>query len=135
MEEAAERADDEPNEDQADDVRDHDNGVPVLPVRKRKDAARHFSGSISRCGSHLSQCGRYQFHAPKSCIAAGSSTVRMIVASIRSATAMPNPICWNMTRSPLAKPVKTATMMSAAPVINRAVVATACVTDSAVEPV
>ena len=34
---------------------------------------------------------------------------------------MPNPICWNITRSPVAKPAKTATMISAAPVISRAV--------------
>ena len=49
----------------------------------------------------------------------------MIVASISSATATPKPICWNMTRSPIAKPLKTATMISAAPVISRAVEATA----------
>ena len=48
----------------------------------------------------------------------------MIVASISSATATPKPICWNMTRSPIAKPTKTATMISAAPVISRAVEAT-----------
>ena len=54
-------------------------------------------------------------------MAAGSSTERMIVASISSATAMPKPICWNITRSPIAKPLKTATMISAAPVISLAV--------------
>ena len=52
---------------------------------------------------------------------AGTSTARTIVASIRSATATPKPICWNMIRSPIAKPQKTAMMMSAAPVIRRAV--------------
>jgi hypothetical protein len=52
---------------------------------------------------------------------AGTSTARTIVASIRSATATPNPICWNMIRSPIAKPQKTAMMISAAPVMSRAV--------------
>ena len=59
----------------------------------------------------------------------------MIVASISSATATPKPICWNMTRSPRAKPLKTATMIRAAPVISRAVEATVWVTASVVEPV
>jgi hypothetical protein len=59
--------------------------------------------------------------SPSSFIAAGTSTERMSVASISSATAIPNPICWNITRSPAAKPAKTATMISAAPVIMRAV--------------
>jgi hypothetical protein len=45
----------------------------------------------------------------------------MSVASISSAMAIPNPICWNITRSPAAKPEKTATMTSAAPVMLRAV--------------
>jgi hypothetical protein len=45
-------------------------------------------------------------------------------ASSSRATATPKPICWNMTRSPRAKPQKTATMMSAAPVMIRAVEAT-----------
>jgi len=40
-----------------------------------------------------------------------------------------------MTRSPAAKPAKTATMISAAPVISRAVEATPWVTASVVEPV
>ncbi len=35
--------------------------------------------------------------------------------------ATPKPICWNETRSPAAKPAKTTMMMSAAPVISRAV--------------
>jgi hypothetical protein len=59
----------------------------------------------------------------------------MIVASIRRATATPKPICWNMTRSPIANPMKTATMIRAAPVISRAVDETPCVRASVVEPV
>ena len=56
----------------------------------------------------------------------------MIVASIRSAIATPKPICWNMIRSPRAKPEKTATMISAAPVMMRAVEPTPKVTASVV---
>ncbi len=59
----------------------------------------------------------------------------MIVASISNATATPKPICWNMIRSPRAKPENTATMMSAAPVMIRAVEPTPNVTASVVSPV
>ena len=52
---------------------------------------------------------------------AGTSTQRTMVASTSRATATPKPICWNMTRSPAAKPPKTAMMISAAPVMSRAV--------------
>ena len=52
---------------------------------------------------------------------AGTRTDRMIVASIRMATARPKPNCWNITSSPGAKPANTATMMSAAPVMMPAV--------------
>jgi len=52
------------------------------------------------------------------------TTNRTIVASIRSATATPKPICWNETSSPAAKPAKTTMMISAAPVISRPVDAT-----------
>jgi hypothetical protein len=44
-----------------------------------------------------------------------------MVASISRAAATPKPICWNETSSPAAKPEKTTMMMSAAPVISRAV--------------
>ena len=78
--------------------------------------------------------GRYQFQSPSSFIALGSTTERMTVASIRRAAATPNPICWNMISSPLAKPAKTATMIKAAPVMIRAVEATPNVTASVVSP-
>ena len=86
-------------------------------------------------GSHSSQEGRYQFQSPRSVIAAGTSTERTTVASIRRATAIPKPICWNITRSPIAKPTKTATMMSAAPVMRRAVEPIPNAIASFVEPV
>src|SRR5512132_3232875 len=82
-------------------------------------------------GSQASQRGRYQFQSPSSFIALGSTTERMTVASIRRAAATPNPICWNMISSPLAK---TATMIKAAPVMIRAVEATPKVTASVVSP-
>jgi hypothetical protein len=52
----------------------------------------------------------------------------MRVASISSETATPKPICWNMTRSPTAKPPNTAMMISAAPVISLAVEPIPCAT-------
>ena len=72
-------------------------------------------------GSHSSQRGRYQFQSPSSSMAAGTMIVRTTVASMRTATARPKPICWNMTSSPLAMPPKTQTMMAAAPVMMPAV--------------
>src|SRR5205814_5030560 len=60
-------------------------------------------------GSHFSQLGRYQFQRPRSFIAEGRITERMIVASISRAIATPKPICWKAIRSPFAKPEKTAT--------------------------
>ncbi len=76
------------------------------------------AASTSMCGSHSSQRGRYQFQlAEQLHRRRAASTERMIVASISSATATPKPICWNITSSPGAKPAKTATMISAAPVM------------------
>ena len=46
----------------------------------------------------------------------GSTTERMIVASRRSATATPKPICWNITSSPRAKPAKTTTIEAWVPI-------------------
>jgi hypothetical protein len=55
--------------------------------------AAELGASTSTRGSHSSQVGRYQFRWPRIFIAAGRSTERMIVASIRSAAAIPKPIC------------------------------------------
>ena len=46
---------------------------------------------------------------------AGTTIVRMIVASSSTATAKPKPDCCNGTTSPIAKPEKTATRIRAAP--------------------
>ena len=94
-----------------------------LPVARRSPtrvAGPACPSMLSR-GSHSSQRGRYQFQSPSSSIAAGTSTMRTSVASSSTATARPKPICWNITRSPLAKPANTATMISAAPVMMPAV--------------
>ncbi len=52
---------------------------------------------------------------------AGTSTMRMIVASRMTAIARPKPTCWKVTSSPEAMPAKTATMIRAAPVMMPAV--------------
>ena len=94
------------------------------------------SGSPSTCssGSQFSHDGRYQFHLPSTVMLAGTTIIRMRVASISRATPTPKPICWNITRSPAAKPAKTATMISAAPVMMRPVTAMPCTTASTVSP-
>ena len=43
--------------------------------------------------TRAAQFGRYQFHSPMSFISAGTSSARMIVASIVIATARPQPNC------------------------------------------
>src|SRR5829696_2506245 len=89
------------------------NDARVLERPLGEDAGRRFVSSqrLAACcepadstwsrGSQSSHRGRYQFQAPSSFMALGSTTERMIVASIRSATATPKPICWNMISSPL----------------------------------
>lgn len=79
------------------------------------------SPSTRRSGSHSSHNGRYQLRLPSSSIAAGTSTMRTTVASSVTANARPKPNCWNITRSPSAKPPKTTTMIAAAPVMMFAV--------------
>src|SRR4051812_3150531 len=86
-------------------------------------------------GSHVSQCGRYQLRSPSIPMIAGMMTRRTMVASSSSATATPKPICWKDTSWPVAKPAKTTMMISAAPVISRAVEATPCTIPSWVSPV
>jgi hypothetical protein len=72
----------------------------------------------------------YQLRSFSSAIADGTRIVRMMVASIRTAMPRPKPICWNMTSRPAAKPKKTETMISAAPVMIRAVDCRPTATDS-----
>ena len=72
---------------------------------------------------------------PRSRITAGTRIIRTIVASSRIATASPNPICCRNTSRPVLNPRKTTTMISAAPVMIRAVDSTPCATDSRLSPV
>ena len=53
---------------------------------------------------------------------AGTRIVRTIVASMKTATARPKPICCSGPSRPAANPVNTATMIRAAPVMIPAVV-------------
>ena len=77
-----------------------------------------------RAAAIRASAGGTSVRSPSSVITLGSTTERISVASRISATATPKPISWNCTRSPRAKPVKTTTMISAAPVMIRAVDAT-----------
>ena len=61
------------------------------------------SSSVETLGSHSSQLGRYQFQSPSSFIVAGSSTERMIVASMSTATPKPKPDCCPFMSRPRAK--------------------------------
>ena len=65
--------------------------------------------------------GRYQFQSPSSFIEAGSSTARMIVASISTAAARPTPACLISSDESVPKSEKTATITSAALVTTPAV--------------
>ena len=56
----------------------------------------------------------------------GTRTVRITVASRSSAPPTPKPICWKPTRSPVANPANTTTMISAAPVMIRPVALIPC---------
>jgi hypothetical protein len=86
--------------------------------------------SIRRSGIQLSHDGRYQLASPSSAMADGTMIVRTSVASRKMATASPKPICCSMTRRPEAKPAKTTTMITAAPVMMRAVEVSPTATDS-----
>ena len=79
------------------------------------------ASSTPTFGSQSSHLGRYQFQSPRSFMLAGSSTDRMIVASMSTATPRPRPNSWPSTFRPRAKVPKTPTMMAAALVICPAV--------------
>ena len=90
---------------------------------------------MRRSGSQPSQRGRYQLTLPSSAMLDGTSTERTIVASRKIATARPKPICCISTRLPAANAPNTATMISAAPVMIRAVACRPTATDSRFSPV
>ena len=72
---------------------------------------------------------------PSKVMVAGTTIERMIVASIKSATAMPKPSAGTSRGHLGPKPAKTAMMMRAAPVIRRAVEPTPKETASSLSPV
>src|SRR5262245_42506829 len=80
----------------------------------RDDWLRH----VVQCGrarrSRLSQRGRYQLRSPSMAMAAGISTPRTTVASIRTAEAIPMPNILNSIRDSVAKIENTETMITAA---------------------
>src|SRR6185436_11065050 len=71
----------------------------------------------SRSANRPSGPGAHQFHLPISRIVAGTSRTRTIVASMRTAIAMPTPIDLIVIDSARAKAENTVTMISAAPVM------------------
>src|SRR5688500_12380338 len=74
-------------------------------------------GAWWKRGSQPSDFGSHQFRSPRSFIVAGSSTPRMIVASMRTAAARPTPICLNIRNESVANTANTPTMTIAALVI------------------
>jgi hypothetical protein len=68
-------------------------------------------------------------------IVAGTSRTRMIVASMRTAIAIPTPMLLIVIDSASAKAENTTTMISAAPVMTPAVRATPSATDAVLSPV
>ena len=88
-------------------------------------ASKSTAGRIRASGR-----GSHQFHRPSSCIAAGTSARRTIVASTAIATAAPRPICWIDGRPVPTKIMNTATMISAALEIVRALLASPSATAS-----
>lgn len=75
-------------------------------------------------GSHRSHFGKYQLRSSSRAMTAGSSTPRMIVASISTAAARPTPICFMDCIDSVPKIANTATMITAALVTTPAVVTT-----------
>ena len=73
--------------------------------------------------------------APSSAIVAGTSTSRTTVASIAMAVARPMPIILMATAGSSAKPRNTATMISAAEVMTRAVEDRPATTEPLLSPV
>jgi hypothetical protein len=100
--------------------------------RVRCRGLRHFH---LRSGSQCRNEGRYQLARPRSLMLAGTKTIRTIVASRRTASPRPKPICCRPTKSPAANPQKPATMMRAAPVMSLPVARIPKATDSVLSPV
>lgn len=81
-----------------------------------------------------SQVGNHQLASPSSSIVAGTSTMRTMVASMKTAMARPSPKVLMIGSSPSTKDRKIVTMMAAAAVITRAVAARPSATAVALSP-
>ena len=88
------------------------------------------------CGSsRSSHPGSHQLALPISAMVAGTSTIRMTVASTAMAVARPSPIIFTNGDGSLTKLRKTTIMISAPEVMTRPVAASPRATDSALSPV
>jgi Major Facilitator Superfamily len=103
-------------------------------ARGRAPASANAYAGSSRGSARSSQRGIHQFAPPRSCITAGTRTMRTTVASTRIAVAMPIPRSLRKTSSATTKARKTATMIAAAAVITRAVLARPSATARLVRP-
>ena len=109
-----------------------------MPAGSRVLGAGRPSSEVSSAilgSQRSSQAGIHQFHRPTSRITAGTRIVLTRVASIRTATASPNPMSLNGTSRPAAKAANTVTMTRAAEVIVRAVLSRPLATASWLSPV
>ena len=99
-------------------------GLRLLARAPRRSAAA--ATGATRAGT---SCGRRAASSPT-----GTRIDRTIVASMKTATARPNPICWSAVSRPAANPANTATMMIAAPVMIPPVVRRPYATASVLSP-
>ena len=94
------------------------------------------SPSTSTWGSsRSSHRGSHQLRSPSSSIVAGTSTMRTTVASTNTAVARPMPASLRNTASSITKAPNTVTMIAAAAVITRAVLASPSATARRLSPV
>ena len=87
----------------------------------REGSAAGISSLCEIRGSQESQRGVCQLRSPRSVITDGSRIMRTTVASSRTATPRPTPICCMSCMDSVPKTAKTATMITAAPVTAPAV--------------
>lgn len=106
--------------------RQHGSAGPVeLPVVRAAGCqeSRVAAVPLAPRRSSVSGQGSHQLAAPSSSMTAGTSTIRTMVASIRTAAARPSPICLTETFAPSMTDRNTTTMIAAAAVMTRAVLA------------
>src|SRR5919204_503855 len=96
----------------------HGRRLPAPGVESRRARRR-----LERCIARSSQPGIHQLARPSSCMSAGTSTMRTTVASTRIAVAIPIPSSLRKISPLVTKARKTTTMIAAAAVMTRAVLA------------